>query len=404
MRARPARLPWKRLSRGAAITEFALVAPLLVTLLLFSMYFTEIIRAKLKLQEASRYVAFEMTSYTLTDYGSSAPDRHRKAFDLAKGKVAQDALDRFKDLDSVDDRPAGNFVVGYQDVRVRVDEQQVALAESPVSNALPVGGPIAQGIANAINGGSNWFFNRFGFNTRGQVQVELTGTIESRYLPRNFLNDRGFFSVDQWGGSNLQSMRLRNRFTLIATGWHLPDGSDAVMTKDGNDGGPRAGLHGGGSDHGLYLQTKRMVNLGVTNDLSAIPGFDLVMNVLSFVGPNPFDSTFVVAHNYGLASGGDRGCNSDPGHDFDTQHQARGGMNNLLERSSLDHDRRKCYDTAPFRDQTSYQDSHYASIFRARGPYFMGCENPEADDPTEVGRPSSTRGDKNNKVKECEVP
>jgi hypothetical protein len=51
--------------------------------------------------------------------------------------------------------------------------------------------------------------------------------------------------------------------------------------------------------------------------------------------------------------------------------------------SSLDWPRPRCFDTAPFRDTWEYEQSEYLQVFRARGPHFMGCEQPMADNPAE---------------------
>jgi hypothetical protein len=48
----------------------------------------------------------------------------------------------------------------------------------------------------------------------------------------------------------------------------------------------------------------------------------------------------------------------------------------------LDHPRPACFDTAPFRDTQRYEGSLSLQMFRARGPYFMGCQRPQADDPS----------------------
>jgi hypothetical protein len=106
----------------------------------------------------------------------------------------------------------------------------------------------------------------------------------------------------------------------------------------------------------------------------------------------------VVAHNYGLA---DTRTNNNC---FANSHPAKMGLNDLETTSSLDYHRNNCYDTIPFRDQTSY-DARTGSLpiqmYSQRGDYFMGCQNPQADDPTENGPPASSTGDKNTKKVKC---
>lgn len=407
----------KKKTRGQALVEFALTVPVLITMLLFSMYFVEFVRAKLKIQEASRFIAWEMTSFTLTDYGNNNGGRHATAFNVARTEAVNDALARYDDLESIEQRSPTNLFVGYSNISATLNDLPITAAGPNIQNNSNSGqgGFLVSAIAGVLNGTVNQMYQRFGFNLNGKVEVEVTGEISSLYLPKDFLNDRrGFFMVDQWGGTSLQNKRMRNRFTLVANGWHLNDGSDALMTIDRGAGGPRSGVHNGGSPHGIYLQVKRMQALGVSASMANIPGLANVMSTLAFLGiPDPFTSAFAVAHNYGLVlnppngqPGGERTQNW--GCSYYQSHAARDGLNNLETASKLDYRRNKCYDTAPFRDQVDYgnrpgQGSEYAQMFNARGAYFMGCKLAEADDPSAntVGN-SVTQGDRNNRKIGCE--
>lgn len=390
-----------RYRRGQAITEFALVLPVLIVILLYSMYFTELVRAKLKLQEASRFVAWEMTSYTLDDFGKAD---HAGAFKAAKDPAELDALDRYKDLESIDNRSPGDFVVGYSNVKATVTNLDAPLITSPIPSLS--GDPFFSGLLNVLNGGTTAAYQFFGFNTKGKVQVELTMQLDNRILPHHFLDENGgFFQADMWGGRNLQNLTLKNRFTLLASGWDMPDGADAVQHQHG-PGGPRAGVHRGGSDQGIYTQVSRMSLLGAPNKLGNIPGFSTIMGLIGDFIPNPITATYVVSHNYFEAGNNNidtRGCDNDPGHG------APWGMNNLEDGNGsdgpgLDVDRRKCYDTAPFRDTSRYGESQYREIFRARGAFFMGCKKAQADNPAESGVPEHSSKDKHNKKYSCEGP
>ncbi len=385
--------------RGQAITEFALVLPVMIVILLYSMYFVELVRAKLKLQEASRYVAWEMTSYTLDDYGKA---QHGKAFDTAKAASVLDAEDKYKDLESIDNRSPGDFIVGYANVKTKITSLD---APAITQNVGPIpGNEFIDQLLGVLNGGASTVHSFFGFNTKGKVQVEMSMQLDNRILPRHFLDENGgFFKADVWGGRNLQNLTLKNKFTLLASGWDLPDGADAEQHTEG-PGGPRSGVHRGGSDQGLYTQVSRMSLLGAPGKLGSIPGFNQIMGLIGNFVPNPISSVYVVSHNYFAAGEGgikDRKCNNDP------THGAQWGMNNLERESGndgagLDHEKRKCYDTAPFRDTSKYDDSQYREIYRARGPFFMGCKNAQADNPSEAGVPANAGKDKHNKKYNCE--
>ncbi len=295
----------------------------------------------------------------------------------------------------------------FSDLTLQLENEPV----EPLSASFPrllgdsSANPFLAKLLTALDGTTSQLYERFGFNTSGQVRVDVGLTLDNRILPRHFLDDaHGWFSVDQWGGSHLQSLKLQSRLVLVATGWQLPDGADADMQVDLARGGGQAGQHEGGSMHALRLQVNRLSHLGVAQDIEDAPGLSSLMKVFAIALPSPFTSTFVAAHNYGLADGDPHQCASGPG-SHDLSHEAKDGLNNLDTDSSLDHPWRKCFDTAPFRDVSGYdsggEKSLYARQFQARGAFFLGCPNAMADDPTAAGSPDSSRGDRNTQQLDC---
>ncbi|EPX59625.1 pilus biogenesis protein, TadE family [Cystobacter fuscus DSM 2262] len=374
----------KTVRRGAAIVEFALVVPLLVSILMFSMFLSDIIRAKLKMQEASRYTAWEMSSYTLSDYGSAD---HDKAFETAQKAAVDEATERYKDLDSLEPDGKFGFMLSAEPVQVKVENQTVAGID--LSRVFEGNGGIGGEASSAVGKTLNFFLDHFKMNTKGQVQVEITSKLASLGLPRNYLQQeqKGFFDVDNWGGKDLSNLPVKNRYTLIATGWQLPDGANAVMAPK------RAGVHSGGeSQHGMAAQVDRMTFLGVGNYADKV-GLDALGSIANFVFPD-FFGPFVVAHNYEPSAEGNE-CNK-PGHG------ASVGLNNLNKYPGLDDDAQRCFDTAPFRDTQKYDDSLYRKVFMARGNSFMGCKNEQADMPNTPAPDPSVQKDKNKKKVSCE--
>src|SRR6185369_3378267 len=156
---------------------------------------------------------FEMTSYALDDYATS---RHDRAFGDAMSMTVAQTNQLYADLDSVTDRPAGGLVAGYSGVSATMQNRPVVI-DDRVRIELPGNLPAPP---RRLTGSSTEAFRLFDFNQKGRVQVELTMRLDNRILPRNFLNDgRGLFKADQWGGSNLQSIALKSRFSVIASGW-----------------------------------------------------------------------------------------------------------------------------------------------------------------------------------------
>src|SRR5262249_15305846 len=110
-------------TRGSALVELAVALPLLVAILLHSLFFTELIRAKLRLLEATRLGAWEWTAHPLSDFGRGA---HERAFDLASGKTSSETRERFARLRSAADETNGSFVASFDDFDLR-------LRQSPAS-------------------------------------------------------------------------------------------------------------------------------------------------------------------------------------------------------------------------------------------------------------------------------
>ncbi|MCY1021973.1 TadE/TadG family type IV pilus assembly protein [Pyxidicoccus sp. MSG2] len=387
------RLPRQRRAqhRGAATVEFALSVPVLVMILMFSMYLTELVRAKLKLLELARYATWEMTSYTLSDFGNAD---HDAAFADAKREAMEEVAERYKDMDSVEtNAPPGSFIARYTNIQADVVNKDVPFIEAGLVLGNS-GDGMANSVLGAINGGANGLLGFWKFNTKGWVESQVSMQFDNVILPQRYLEQStgDFFKVDTFGGRNIGSLRLSTRHSMYATGWNLPDGSDAVIN------GRRAGGHTEGNEvHGLYAQVNRMTFLGVKERLESSP-LGGVLSTFSSFAP-AFLGTFVISKNYGLAGGDASQCDGVNSYPAAAAHGLQDQMSNDLE--LLDSDRPQCFDTAPFRDNT-YEDSQYKKIFEARGEHFMGCKNPQAEDPSAPTSADSTKGDKNEDIVNCE--
>ncbi len=378
------------------MVELALLVPLFVIVLLFGGYLTDLALARLKLQEAARFSAWEMTSHTLTDFGGTDSSRHGLAFDFARNDTRLRAKQRYAGLDSISSRRAvGPFTEPLAfDVAIS-DGQGPAFAEpidAPPSTLAP---GFQLGIMAAASAGTAAVLEAWGFSSRGQVEAEVSVDLHNLLLPRRFLDGPGgLFQTDGWGGSQLARVRLTNRFVLLASAWDLTDGSDAVL-----DHRQRlAGARRYGDEHGLHRQVDRMTFLGMGRDTDSLPWWRALRRLPVVASlPDPF-GTFVVSHNYGLTQArANRRCPAGaPGH------PEPDGLSVFEDGRTIDHDRPVCFDTAPFRDDHQYDASLYIQMFRARGSYFMGCQNAMADDPTEPSVSALLAGDFNQQRIACE--
>ena len=89
---------------GQALVEFAIVLPLIIMVFMFSMWFTELVQIKLKVQEAARYAAWEATAYPLHDY-AKGPSALTTLAGQATLAVSADTILRYSNMDSADNTP-----------------------------------------------------------------------------------------------------------------------------------------------------------------------------------------------------------------------------------------------------------------------------------------------------------
>lgn len=387
----------RKSQRGAAMVEFALVVPIFITMLLWSMYFTEIVRMRLKLQEAARYTAFEMTSYALTDFETGNSD---DAYDRASKSVLDDAKDRFKDFDSVEDNAKAPFFIGYDAFNTTMTNEDVPVINENIAPSSGGVGGFANAIAGFINKGLGGILGFWKFNMKGRVYVETQGDLIQPFIPKNY-NDQGvglWQKVDSWGGKDLTRKTYKSRFTLVANGWNLNDGTDARVKQSGQG---RAGVRtkdDGEGEHSMHKQVNRMTYAGLGQVIGNIPGLSALPGVLQIAFPSLLPpNAFVVSKNYDESTGStNRNCNvpSYPTNQNGLQNVADkdGNEDGEYEGPGLDQDRLRCFDTAPFRDQHATMDSLYIKVWQARGNHFMGCKKAQATDPTTTTDPNT--GDK----------
>lgn len=387
-----------RRQRGAAMVEFALVTPIFVTLLLWSMYFTELVRARLRLMESARFIAWEMTSYPITDFDTGNND-HDRYYEDARAEVVTNSTTRFQDLDSVDQRNGLPSMVmtasGYQ---ARMQQMTVP----PIAGQFAGMPGILSSVTSILSSGMNGALGIWGFNTKGKVQVDVEVSVSNKILPRSY-NDQSVGQVQKegvWGGGQLNNKVLKNKYVMIVNGWHLRDGADALMDKDHNDIQRAGGHDEDGEAHTLKVQTAKMSFLGATNFITNLPGFGQVYQFLSSWDIFPqFLGTYVTSYGFDHDSQTtpDNGCT---GSDTPGNNNAGGisGYIDLSKASELDDPGMRCFNTAPFRDTQAFNggESLYREMFEARGEFFMGCQNEQADDPTTATDPNGT--DKANKA------
>jgi hypothetical protein len=369
------------------VLELAVTMPLFVTLLLFGMYLSELVRAKLRLQQAGRFLAWELTAHPFGDPGRGDPSG---AFEAAGREAVAQTVRRYRDLDPAEEVRSGGFGVSYDDFQARLSNGVAPLLELGAPEVEGDGGPWSTRAVSLSRQGLKTSLRNWGFNLRGQVRAEVSVDLRSTLLPAHYLDGLGGFFREPMWSTKPGGLRLRSGLVLLADGWQLADGADATVA------GGRAGNHRGGrTESGLYRAVRRMRFWG--EDDFADPGLPFLLGVrgvVPFELPEP-SGAFTVSHAYGLAPPRGRACAGIPGY----PDAARGGL--ASGAALLDHPRPQCFDSAPFRDTQEYASSRYLRLFQARGPWFMGCQRPGADDPSSRRRRDD--GDRNVLGVDCEV-
>lgn len=361
---------------GQALTEFAIVVPVVVCLVLFSIYFYELLSVKLKAQEAARYAAWEMTSYQLSDYAANNPrTKNRALFETARNAIESETWARYEDLDSgsvarvkglpgkaLNKLRGQNFYLATQwdleRVRIRNDEPPEINGNFLFELGFDIGLQVAGWIESLLRDFDNpytaaamasflrhqYSASSYGFNDEGYVTADVRISVTNRLLPRHYM-DQG---ADAWfanGFLRRTSVDFNEHVELLADPWKLVEGNDV-----------RHGQHSGG----FFRQVDRFFLAGEEGKAAAQPIAQLArLAVILGMGggelPDPLQPV-VVSVNYG------------PGEKLGTVELGVDGG-------------RARHDTSPYSVIHAYENTFGfseddASGRPGRGNYYMGCAEP----------------------------
>ncbi|MCG3172038.1 MAG: hypothetical protein GMKNLPBB_00183 [Myxococcota bacterium] len=193
---------WKR---GAAVTEFAIVSVVLVSIIMWSHFFYDLVEAKLKTQEMARYAVWEFAGYQLSDHLKT---KHNDLYKNASDAIKKDTEDRFKDLISTQ---APGQTVKDGEKRFTLDVGQVSSNLSKQSDF----------ITSIMN---RWKFNNIGSVT-SNVSTRVTNL--NKVLPRTFLEgSKGWFKARH---QSKPSYNFRETAMLLVDPWALNEGPSVVF-------------------------------------------------------------------------------------------------------------------------------------------------------------------------------
>jgi hypothetical protein len=368
--------------RAQALVEFAIVVPVMVTCLLFSMYFYEVIQVKLKVQEVARYAAWEFTAYPLHNYKDG-----KFGYSDAKSAIQTDIGSRYKDLKSATEGNGNAWMmIEWQAPRVRfrdADEPKLPggagvnmaftalgyIIDFARMASFSTGNPVYMLLqagymgeqANFFGGALNRFNppSRWKFNKKGYVGAMVTLKWRNLLVPKYFMEGSSGWYKDAGGAAVKHFSGTKTTFTggndfdkpdggaevvnLLADSWRLDQGDDIEGTQH--------------KDRAFFKQVDRMafVSPAIKNGIKTlvVTPLQIAAGVLALVATQPpltMDpmETALVSKNY------------------KDQNPASGTV-------TLQEDKdRVSYDTAPLAP-----NSQYLETLKKRGASFMGCREPE---------------------------
>jgi len=390
----------RRDTSGQALTEFAIVAPIIVMVLLFSIWFYELVHIKLKVQEASRYAAWEATSYPLHNY-QDGPGQNTQLSADAMQQLQNDTMQRYADLDSSTQNTAlltQIFASAYtQPIVIMTDRQEERIPGGTIANlVLSIGGMIFDYIS-ALNyrspnpvattlvathltqswGGAmtdRMFGNSaWGFNNNGYVCSSVVTYVQNLWWNRGV----GRFILPNMGVLIKEQPNGLFDNCVLADSWRLNNGESVGGTDN-----IRPGVASG---TGYWRQVDRMYFINSNSRQVAdttIRQFKNFANTalqlagVSATPPNLGDQDWVQATVVSRPYSG-------------TDAERAGQVTIVQDRGTPN-----TYDTAPLGPSSSSSGSsstnqstlgEYRKTLQNRGEYFMGCQRM-----MQLGCPSST--------------
>lgn len=347
---------------GTSVVEVAILLPLFTALLLGSIWAGDVSVARLKQQQALRYLTWEATAFALSDEDGAD---HAGRFQQARGQVLAEAGRRWERLQG-DEREVGPLGM-LAEVRLgEVDWEPDAIAVGGKLKGLEGGRGLSAVVATVSEligkfaGLQDPVLRHAGFNLdHAAVRTSVAAEISSRLLPL----------PAGWAEERLQLSPLSSLLEVDA--WALDDGSDVP-------------LPGMGTAFGK--QVERIALLGVGEKLrSGKAGAVLDWFPVQF-------GAQVVSQNY-RAPEDDSSKFTCFGDALADTGRWRNGKEAGTPEDTISPT--KCFDTLPM-DANGFgpggglgSDPMYR-LLRSRGNHFMGCDRPESRYPAGCGSGGGT--------------
>ncbi len=310
-----------RREHGSALVELALLSLVLVPMLLYAVYLTELAQARIDAHAGARLLAWETAARGLSDWHGGA----HPAYGEAQARAALAAARR------VADGPPGSGSGRAQ--RAIATERELDEARTQATLEPP-----HQGTASALLQGLAPSVQHYGFNAAGAVRARWSIKVRNVLLGR--------FHLPRFSERllTLEEQRLESEQLLIADVWDLKDGR-GVVELEGVDCGSdycrqvarMAGADAQSFDLARFAALERRT--------AALGGQASRAPLAASVASLPLDGRTDAARWLEVAR--------IPGHTPLCKHL-----------------------TNSYKDTFAHRQSRYARVYERLGPHFLGCREP----------------------------
>lgn len=386
---------------GAAVVEVAILSLVMVPMAIYAIFFFDFAFINLKVSEAARYAAWEMTAMQISDWKGHSHLTNSGYLNDRMANIMEEVKDRWGDDMNGATAPEGSLTytkadghlfavkkaglsvtefdsengnsalrIELTDASVYVGANNTEIPPEATEPNEPSDANIFQGMLDKLSGlvgrVASEAYHWLGFNTNGFIGTEVSIKLRFNKSAPIYKGESLFIGSD---GLPL----LRGREKIVADAWDLKNGGDA---DHGRDKGP----NDGGAGEEYKSQIKKMAFIGVTSKISDLLGGagDIVDAFISFLNiRNPFEPvirSFALKH----ATSGE-GINREAALEF--------GEN----RTNPFGDARSKFYTNAFKDTHEAESSDYYNVYVKQSPsgqnasmkttgYYMGCDKPEIVD------------------------
>lgn len=359
--------------RGSALTEFAVMMPMIIGVFYASTFLIDLGLFKLKAQEIARYTTWGFTQAPLSEYESF---NHNNAFSDAKERSLDELGALYADLDGARTRPSLLPGRSRQSMSAIFETPSAGDMRNEASPILPSVANVdfvdplslaglassALGVGPSTEAVASGFFKRVGMNDRGLV----TGRSRVRVLPPWRAEDVGrAVAISQLqGGMDLRTQQLSTvgrllrdegrpiQNALIVDSWRATNSVPTLPNRS-----PKTDV-------------AQVVARLHRRSGSALPLGGLLGTLLGIGGAD--DASKYVASRPYLA---ERSCSSVDRSGFVEAH----GQFNPFARAGVTSSRRQergavaNFETLPLFDDPRNMCSEQLKALNARGRFFMGC-------------------------------